>query len=83
MGLAQCASCGFSGEAGALNGDRGRVRELCDFGDSTVEPTTFRDTVRDVLASVAVVVTFDRFFGFASDSACCDGMFSLSLSPDI
>ena len=28
---------GFSGDPPALNGERGSVRELCDFGDSTVD----------------------------------------------
>lgn len=57
---------GFSGEV--LNGERGRVRELCDLGDRTVVGLAFLEAVRDVLSVVVPVVdaaVFARFFGFA------------------
>lgn len=80
-GLIGRMAAGFSGTTG-LNGERGRVRELCDFGERTLEGTTFRDAVRVafMFAAVAVLV---RFFGFARSCADSAGMFSLSSPVDI
>ena len=63
------AAAGFSGEV-ALNGDLGRVRELWNLGDRTVDVDgcrTLREVVRVafVFACAAVVWVLARFFGFA------------------
>jgi hypothetical protein len=63
----------FSGDAPAgLNGERGRVRELCDLGDKTppdgATTTPFRETVRVALVLAAAAV-FARFFGLAKSGA--------------
>ena len=65
----------FSGDPPDLNGERGSVRELCDFGDSTVDVVVaaafllreaFVFACWNVFVVVAVVVVvFTRFFGFA------------------
>jgi hypothetical protein len=55
---------GFSGGApDGLKGERGRVRELWDLGERTVEGTTLREAVRDAFALVIVVAVLARFFG--------------------
>jgi len=53
----------LAGDNGAFNGERAKVRELCDFGDKTVGGTSFRDRARPVRACAGTVVdVFARFF---------------------
>lgn len=69
----------FSGEPPSLNGERGRVRELWDLGDRTVDGTTFFDAVHVALVFAGAATVFDRFFGLGrSCEECSAGMFSLS-----
>lgn len=69
-----------------LMGERGSVRELWDLGESTVDGTALRETVRATLVLAVVVdaaAVFARFFGLVRSGcdACEDtGRFSLSFS---
>lgn len=64
-----------------LMGERGKVRELCDFGDSTPAGPAFR--VRIALEFAVAVMAFVRFLGFARSCAGLEGTFSLSSPVDI
>ena len=76
-----------------MNGERGRVRELWDLGERTVEGGRFlRDAVRVALVLavtvvVVVVVVLVRFLGFARsccwDGGACEGWFSLSAASSV
>ena len=75
----------FVGEA-ILKGDCGRVRELCDLGDSTWPGAALRETILTVFAGgtdvvvvvlVVLVVVLARFFGF-SRTSLLGASFSLS-----
>ena len=75
-----------------MKGERGRVRELWDLGERTVEGRRFlRDAVRVALVlavkDVVVVVVLVRFLGFARsccwDGRACEGWFSLSAASSV
>lgn len=68
-GLIGRAGKGFSGDVAipeGLTGERGRVRELCDLGDRTVEGWSglalAREAVRVALVFAVAAVVFARFF---------------------
>lgn len=62
----------------SLMGDRGSVRELCDFGERTFPVLFF--LVREAARGFELGAVFVRlgFFGLESASACTVGSFSLS-----
>lgn len=79
MGDTGRASPDFPGEI--LTGDCGYVRELCDFGESTLDGSTLRDTAFAFAPAgpALVVVVLVRFLGRSRSS----WMFSLSDWPII
>jgi hypothetical protein len=76
MGETGRVSPDFPGDA-SLTGDCGYVRELCDFGESTFDGSTLRDTARAfaTAGAAATGAAFARFLGRSRSPAC---MFSLS-----
>ena len=74
-----------AGFSGALKGERGNVRELCDLGERTANGTGLaREAVRVAFVFALAAAVFVRFFGLGIPwtgfvgRRGCDGSFSLS-----
>lgn len=66
-GLGGRLNIDFSGEGTVLKGDFGKVRELADRGESTVDGTDFCEMVRVAFGFGAIAV-LTRFFGLLGRS---------------